>query len=59
MLSDGLLQRKQKEIQKENEFYVQLLQKALPAEHQTAEKQKGKCVVWNRIITHLQITIYQ
>ncbi len=34
-------QRKQKDVQKENDFYVHLLQQALPAEQQSAEKQKG------------------
>lgn len=40
-ISYRLRLRKQKEIQKENEFYIQLLQKALPAEHENAEKQKA------------------
>ena len=39
--SISLLQRKQKDVQKENEFYIQLLQQALPPEQQHAEKQKG------------------
>lgn len=36
-------QRKQKEVQKENEFYVNLIQQALPTElqNQYIEKQKG------------------
>ena len=31
--------RKQKEVQKENEFYMQLLQQALPPEQQMLQKQ--------------------
>ena len=47
--------RKQKDVQKENDFYMQLLQQALPPEQQTSlssssssiqqpEKTKGKCM---------------
>jgi len=36
--------RKQKDVQKENDFYIQLLQQALPAEQQAAEKQKALAV---------------
>lgn len=32
--------RKQKEVQKENEFYMQLLQQALPPEQQMLQKQE-------------------
>ena len=32
--------RKQKEVQKENEFYMQLLQQALPAEQQMLQRQE-------------------
>lgn len=35
------LQRKQKDVQKDNEFYFHLIQQALPPELQNAEKQKG------------------
>ena len=35
------LQRKQKDVQKENDFYINLLQQALPSEQHTSEKQKG------------------
>lgn len=40
--------RKQKEVQKENEFYMQLLQQALPPEQQMLQRQEreaeeGKC----------------
>lgn len=40
----NIFQRKQKEVQKENEFYVNLIQQALPTElqNQYIEKQKGK-----------------
>lgn len=34
-------QRKQKDVQKENEFYIHLLQQALPIEQQNVERQKG------------------
>ena len=37
-----LFQRKQKDVQKENDFYVHLLQQALPSDQHTTEKQKGK-----------------
>ena len=41
------LQRKQKDVQKENGFYTQLLQQALPSDQQSnTEKQKGKRAVW-------------
>ncbi|XP_033635671.1 macoilin-like [Asterias rubens] len=50
-ISDRMRLRKQKEVQKENDFYIQLLQQALPPEQQQhhqlqnavliAEKQKG------------------
>jgi hypothetical protein len=33
--------RKQKDVQKENDFYIQLLQQALPSEQQNTEKQKA------------------
>lgn len=36
------IQRKQKDVQKDNEFYFQLIQQALPPELQNVEKQKGK-----------------
>lgn len=32
--------RKQKEVQKENEFYMQLLQQALPPEQQMLQRQE-------------------
>lgn len=32
--------RKQKEVQKENEFYMQLLQQALPPEQQLIQRQE-------------------
>ena len=32
--------RKQKEVQKENEFYMQLLQQALPPEQQLLQRQE-------------------
>lgn len=32
--------RKQKEVQKENEFYMQLLQQALPLEQQMLQRQE-------------------
>ena len=35
-------QRKQKDVQKDNDFYVHLLQQALPPELQNAEKDKQK-----------------
>jgi hypothetical protein len=34
--------KKQKEIQKSNEFYIQLIAKALPLELQLKEKEKFK-----------------
>lgn len=38
----SLLQRKQKEVERENEFHYQLIQQALPEELQKElEKQKG------------------
>lgn len=43
MYADGILQRKQKDVQKENDFYIQLLQKALPQELQNSyTEQKGE-----------------
>lgn len=37
-------QRRQKVIQKENDFYLQILQQALPAEIQYADKPKGMSI---------------
>lgn len=44
--------RKQKEVQKENEFYMQLLQQALPPEQQMLQKQEkeaeeGRSLPWS------------
>lgn len=44
--------RKQKEVQKENEFYMQLLQQALPPEQQMLQKQEkeaeeGRSLLWS------------
>lgn len=45
--------RKQKEVQKENEFYMQLLQQALPPEQQMLQRQEkeaeeGKWLLFDR-----------
>ena len=36
-----LSQRKQKDVQKENDFYIQMLHQALPSDQQNTDKQKG------------------
>lgn len=48
--------RKQKEVQKENEFYMQLLQQALPPEQQMLQRQEreaeeGTAGVWRLFLT--------
>lgn len=48
--------RKQKEVQKENEFYMQLLQQALPPEQQMLQRQEreaeeGTCHTDTRSLT--------
>jgi len=47
--------RKQKEVQKENEFYMQLLQQALPPEQQMLQRQEREAEegVLIIIITHI------
>lgn len=45
-------QRKQKEVQKENEFYFQLLQQAIPADQvQNLESNKGTTTATTNDIT--------
>ncbi|XP_008555563.1 macoilin-1 isoform X1 [Microplitis demolitor] len=44
-------QRKQKDVAKENEFYIQLLQQALPAEQQAVSTQQLQSQLQSQIIT--------
>lgn len=45
--------RKQKEVQKENEFYMQLLQQALPPEQQMLQRQEREAEEGtNRYVQH-------
>lgn len=50
-------QRKQKEVQKENEFYVNLIQQALPTElqNQYIEKQKGTYIVSGYFVAYVRL----
>ncbi len=46
--------RKQKEVQKENEFYMQLLQQALPPEQQMLQRQEREAEEGERMHTSTQ-----
>ena len=48
--------RKQKEVQKENEFYMQLLQQALPAEQQMLQRQEREAEE-GQTHTHCSVTV--
>lgn len=43
--------RKQKEVQKENEFYMQLLQQALPPEQQMLQRQEKEAEEGEKHVT--------
>jgi len=52
--------RKQKEVQKENEFYMQLLQQALPPEQQLIQRQEREAeegMDWGMILCSFDILI--
>lgn len=53
--------RKQKEVQKENEFYMQLLQQALPPEQQMLQRQEREAeegTFQTSIYTHCTYTMH-
>lgn len=49
--------RKQKEVQKENEFYMQLLQQALPPEQQMLQRQEREAEEGEPITTGLGVAV--
>lgn len=51
--------RKQKEVQKENEFYMQLLQQALPPEQQMLQRQEREAEEGKtHVQKHIKYTAY-
>lgn len=55
--------RKQKEVQKENEFYMQLLQQALPPEQQMLQRQEreaeeGETLTHTHTHKHVKYKLY-
>lgn len=51
--------RKQKEVQKENEFYMQLLQQALPPEQQMLQRQEREAeegMILTLLLTHTKLS---